>query len=267
MSEKRKPARQLKLEVDIDASPEAVWQALTEGEQIANWFAPEAASSGTGVGGEVTFGWSPEMRWTTKVDAWEPGKRVRWLDSPSFMGEGTAMATDWLIETAGGKTRLTLVQSGFGGGEGTWDDLFDGTEVGWTYFLHHLRVYLEKMPGRQRHMIASRFAVNRPRTSAWQALLSPRGGLLRAASAGLPGDTVQLAIADPPLRAIVDIAIPGHALALRMPEHDALLFLELEGKNEPFHLGAWLSVHDERHAGGMKASALEAFERVRAALA
>lgn len=261
-----KPAKQIRLTTEIAASPEAVWKALTEGPQIANWFAPEVEAKGSGAGSEVTFGWTPEMRWTTKVDTWEEGKRLRWFDAPSFMGEETAMASEWLLESSGGKTKLTLVQSGFGGEDGAWDDLFDGMEVGWTYFLHHLRVYVESLAGKQRHMISSRFAVGTPRAHAWQTMLSPAGGLLRASSAAKPGDTVQLAIAEPPLPAIVDIALPGRALALRLPDQGALLFLEFEGKGEPFHIGAWLSVHDAKRAGALKDSATQAFARAAKAL-
>ena len=45
--------------------------------------------------------------------------------------------------TENGKTRVRLLQSAFGASEG-WDDLFDGAETGWTYFLQNLRIDLEK---------------------------------------------------------------------------------------------------------------------------
>src|SRR5262245_19839959 len=129
MSERpAKPAKTLELSTEIDASPEAVFRALTEGSEVANWFAPEAISEGRGAGSKITFAWSEQMRWTSTVDVWEEGKRVRWFDSPSMMGEGTALACEWLLEGSGGKTKLTLVQSAFGGDEGAWDELFDGME-------------------------------------------------------------------------------------------------------------------------------------------
>jgi hypothetical protein len=62
------------------------------------------------------------------------------------MGPGTSMAVDYYLSTENGKTRVRLVQSAFGASEG-WDDLFDGTKTGWTYFLQNLLIYLEKHLG------------------------------------------------------------------------------------------------------------------------
>ena len=269
MTEKNaKPAKTLELHTEIDAAPEAVWKALTEGREVANWFAPEAESHGKGAGSRLTFAWSEQMRWTTTIDVWEEGKRLRWFDSPAMMGEGTAMACEWRLEGRGGKTRLTLVQSAFGGDEGAWDDLFDGMEMGWTYFLYHLRVYLEELAGRKRHMIASRFPVGTGRDAAWRKLLSPEGGLLAAGSGSVvQGDRIQVRLGESSANAAVDLAVPGRILALRMPDQDAILFLEFEGSSEDFHIGAWLSVHDAAKAGQIRADAMRTLERAREAVA
>ena len=45
--------RLIDLTVDIDATLEEVWQALTTGEGIARWFAPHAAVT-PGEGGSVS---------------------------------------------------------------------------------------------------------------------------------------------------------------------------------------------------------------------
>jgi uncharacterized protein YndB with AHSA1/START domain len=270
MSEEHaKPVRILELHTEIDATPEAVFKALTEGREVANWFAPEVEASGKGAGSEITFAWSEQMRWTSKVDIWEEGRRVRWFDSPSFMGEGTALACEWTLQAAGGgKTRLTLVQSAFGGDSDAWDDLFQGMEMGWTYFLYHLRTYLETMAGKKRHMIASRFPVGIGREAAWRRMASAEGGLVAGGTGSLSkGDSVQVRIGDATTPAAVDLAIPGRILALRMPEQQALLFLEFEGCGEEFHIGAWLSVHDEGQAQRMRAGATRTLERASQAVA
>jgi uncharacterized protein YndB with AHSA1/START domain len=268
MSEKpAKPVKTLELHAEIEASPEAVFAAISEGGQVANWFSPEAHSEGRGAGSKLTFAWSEEMRWTTSVDVWEEGKRLRWFDSPSMMGEGTALACEWIVEGSGGKTRLTLVQSAFGGEEAGWDDLFLGMEMGWTYFLYHLRVYLESMPGKKRHMISARLPAKAPRDAAWRKVLSAEAGLLEGGSGAVAiGERVQLKIGEGTVPAQVDLAVPGRILALRMAEQDAILFLEFEMGEEAFHVGAWLSVHDAQHAQRMREGALRTFERVRAAL-
>ena len=92
---------------------------------------------------------------TTTVDAWEPGKHVRWLDESGFMGAGHRDRDGLPPRDRRRQDRVRLVQSGFGASEG-WDDFFEGTEAGWTYFLYNLRLYLERHLGKVRHLISER---------------------------------------------------------------------------------------------------------------
>lgn len=265
MSEK-KPVRTLELHVDVDAPVEEAWRALTTAPGLANWFAPIAKVSGPGLGAEVANGWSEEMMMTGKVDAWEPMKHVRWLDESGWMGPGTALAVDYYLSTEQGKTRVRLVQSAFGESEG-WADLFDGTEVGWTYFLYNLRMYLERLLGRTRHMISERLPVDMPRKKFWQHLLSGAAGFVIGGTGVVKvGDAIQVKLADPATaRAVVDLVIEGHALGLRISD-DALLFVELEGKSDKFHVGYWLSVYDEARVKALDSPAREAFRRIHDAM-
>ena len=59
--------------IDIKATPEEVFRAITDPEQIAKWFAPEARVDPR-VGGEYFFSWGPGMEGRTTITAWEPGK-------------------------------------------------------------------------------------------------------------------------------------------------------------------------------------------------
>ena len=102
---------------------------------------------------------------------------MRWLDESGWMGPGTSLAMDYYLSTENGKTRVRLVQSAFGESEG-WDDFFDGIEIGWTYFLYNLRIYLEKHLGRMRRMISERIEVDRPRQTFWRHLLSGAAGFV-----------------------------------------------------------------------------------------
>jgi uncharacterized protein YndB with AHSA1/START domain len=266
MNEETKPARVLELTVDIDAPLETVWKAITEAGGLKNWFAPIISITKPGVGGEVTMGWSPEMTWPTNVSAWEPGKHLQWLND-DMMGPGTKLVLDYYLSTEDGKTRLRLVQSGFG--ESDWDDFFTGTEAGWTYFLYNLRLYVERHLGSVRRMFSSRVEVTAPRDAVWRKLLSASAGLIVASGAAVKtGDWVELKLADPAtLRAVVEMIIDGHALAMRIPElEDAVLFIELETGKDKFGIGMYLSVYDEKKAAAVEAPAQRAFERVKAAL-
>jgi uncharacterized protein YndB with AHSA1/START domain len=266
LTQESKPARVLELTVDIDAPLETVWKAISEAHGLKNWFAPIASVSKPGVGGEVTIGWSPEMTWPTAIAVWEPGKHLRWLND-DMMGPGTRLTLDYYLSTESGKTRLRLVQSAFG--ESDWDDFFEGTEAGWTYFLYNLRLYVERHLGSVRHLISSRFEVAAPRDAVWRKLLSASAGLIVASGAAVKtGDWVELKLADPAtLRAVVELVIDGHVLAMRIPElQDAVLFIELETGKDKFGVSSYLSVYDEKKAAEIEAPAQRAFERVKAAL-
>jgi uncharacterized protein YndB with AHSA1/START domain len=267
MTEK-KPERTLELHVDIDAPIEAAWKAITEGKGIANWFAPVAEVSAPGIGATVTAGWSEEMMMTNTVVAWEPGKHVRWLDESGWMGPGTALALDFYLSTENGKTRVRLVQSAFGASEG-WDDLFDGIKTGWTYFLQNLRIYLETHLGRTRRMISDRIAVDMPRQKFWRHLLSDAAGFVVGGMGVVrAGDSIELRLKESAtVRAVVEMMIEGQGLGLRIPElTDALLFIELEGKKDKFHVGYWFSVYDDAQAKALDAPAKRAFRRIHESL-
>ena len=259
-----KPERTLELHVDIDAPIEAAWKAITEGPGLANWFAPIAEVSAQGVGGTVNAGWSEEMMMSNTVVASDPLKHVRWLDESGWMGEGTSLALDYHLSTENGKTRVRLVQSAFGASEG-WDDLFDGIDTGWRYFLENLRIYLEKHQGRVRRMISDRIQVEMPRQEFWRHLLSDAGGLVVGGTGAVKtGDSIQVRLDKlAPMRAVVELAVESKGLGLRIPElTDALLFVELEGRKDKFHVGYWFSVYDEAQAKALEEPAKRAFQRI-----
>ena len=265
MTEK-KPERTLELTVDVDAPIEAAWKAISEGPGIANWFAPIATVSAPGVGGVVTAGWSDEMMMSNTVVVSEPNKHVRWLDESGWMGEGTSLALDLHLSTENGKTRVRLVQSAFGA-SGGWDDLFDGIDTGWKYFLQNLRIYLEKLQGRTRRMISDRVKVEVPRKDFWRHMLSDSGGIVVDGTGAVKvGDSMQVRL-DKPVRAVVELVVEGKGLALRNPEFtDALLFVELEGRKDKFHVGYWFSVYDDAQAKTLEAPAKATFQRIHESL-
>ncbi len=263
MSEK-KPLRKLELHIDVDAPLAEAWKAISTGQGIANWFAPIVEVSGPGKGATVKSGWGPEMMMSHIVGAWEPMKHVSWVDESGWPGPGTSLVCEYFLSTEKGKTRIRLVQSAFGPSD-AWDDLFDGMEVGWRYFLYNLRVYLEKQLGRTRHLISERLPVSIPRRKFWEHLFSDAAGLVSGGTgAPKPGAALQLQLGDAgALRGVVEVLVEGRGLGLRIPElGDALLFVELEGKSDEFHVGYWLSVYDPAQAKRVESPARAAFKRI-----
>jgi len=263
MTKERKPARQKSWDVLVDAPAETVWQALTTGEGLSSWFPPVASASGEGVGSTVTFSWGEAMTWTSEVSAWEPGRHVQWSDDASaYMGPGAAIVCDWTIEAEGGKTRVRLVQSGFGD-DVAWDGFFEGTDIGWRYFLLNLRRYAEDHPGRKRMMAWKRIPCGIARAAAWKHLAQSLAG-----SAGFAaGDSVSLRVGEEPVPATVEMTVPLRAMAFRIGGlGKALLFVELEG-GESFGVGVYLSVYDPAAAARVEPAFRAQLEVLSAALA
>ncbi len=65
--------RKHEIAVDIAASPEQIWQMLTEAEGIKKWFAPEARVM-PGAGGSITLSWGEGCEGTAPIHLWGTGQ-------------------------------------------------------------------------------------------------------------------------------------------------------------------------------------------------
>jgi uncharacterized protein YndB with AHSA1/START domain len=137
-------------EMEIQAPAEAVWRALTDGDELVRWFAEDARTT-PGEGGSVWLSWGGEYAGESRIDVWEPSRRLRLLDS-SGDDPAVTLVEEWTLETRGGTTVLRLVHSGILDSP-DWDGMYDGTNQGWEIFLRTLRHYLERHPGAARRTI------------------------------------------------------------------------------------------------------------------
>jgi uncharacterized protein YndB with AHSA1/START domain len=119
-------------DVDLPASPEDVWTAITA--YTAAWQFP--------TGMEIPPGASPPEG--SPVTRWEPPNRlVVRMESP----DGTFNALDYTIEArAGGTAHLRYVHSGILADE--WEDQYDAIDGHTDFYLHTLAQYLEHFNGR-----------------------------------------------------------------------------------------------------------------------
>jgi uncharacterized protein YndB with AHSA1/START domain len=69
----RKPAQRVELSVELDAPLEAVWKALTDGEELSLWF-PLPARVTPGAGGSVWMSWGPLWEGEAKIEIREPNR-------------------------------------------------------------------------------------------------------------------------------------------------------------------------------------------------
>ena len=235
--------RGIDLTIDIDATLEEVWQALTTGEGIARWFAPYAAVT-PGEGGSVSVGWDPKEMWEQPITVWEPLRRMQTAsEMPSKDGSIVRLAVDYYLDVQGGRVRVRLVHSGFDD-SGSWDDYIDGLDAGWAYFLFNLKHALERHRGVERRQLSARFRTT-SRAGEEHPVYGAKGLRVRPSVAGLrPGDACRLTVGGAEVDATVAVRHAARTIAFVVPAwNDALLFVEREGMKETHHMGVWLSLY------------------------
>jgi len=197
--------RRLEKRIELDASPEQVWEAVATGPGIAAWFVPHDVQPREGGTVEQDYGGGFTTR--GRVTAWEPGHRFAYGafdQSPDQPDDGRPQyAYEFLVEGRdGGGTVLRFVQSGFLDGA-DWDDEYDSFDAGWTLFFANLCSYLRHFAGLPvRNAVAMSYAAGSAR-DIWPVLHRALG------LAGHPavGDPVTLTPAGPaPISGVVDVA-------------------------------------------------------------
>ena len=247
--EAAKPAprrsRAVEKEIELNAPVEAVWKALTDGKELARWFPLEARVT-PGVGGEVFLSWGEWCQGTGKIDAWEPNKRLRWLEPLPGTGEHEAprhLVVEWTLEARGGKTILRLVNSGFG--ETDWEnEYYDGTDYGWTFMLLSLKFALEKHPGVARQYIGPRHKFAGTREEAYARLVAPGGIFRQAFPAEIEAGSrysLQAAATGEALEGKIEFIRPPRGLCVSVENlNHALLWIEIFGETGKVDATLWL---------------------------
>jgi uncharacterized protein YndB with AHSA1/START domain len=223
--------RDIELTVELDATPEDVFRAVTDGTELAKWLAPEArvtAPEGEKKG-SIWISWGEGMSVEHEVEIFDAPNRIR---HPSGKNSETKapLYADWSIEAReGGKTTLRLVHSGFSAGT-DWDDEFEAHARGWKLMLENLRQYFARHPHEPAVHLPFMSKVESPHGSLWKTLL----GKLGLSAPPKVGD--QFRFTTPKgdvLTGVVDHLTETRVLALVVREYDdALLRFTLEGKTD-----------------------------------
>ena len=127
----------LRCDVEVEAAPEDVWRSLVEPAELERWIADRATVEPE-VGGVYDFGWD---HGPMRILELEPERRLAY--SWRRPGDPDTVVT-WELEGSGGRTRLTLVHSGF-----VDDRSKGGYDVGWAAFLASFKRMVE-LEGRWR---------------------------------------------------------------------------------------------------------------------
>lgn len=241
--------RSIELEVRADVPLEAAWNAISRDDEMARWFSPQVRIE-PGEGGSVWLSWGEGMEGEAPIDVWEPGRRLRWVEErpdPEADGETARLAVELSVEGREGTTVVRLVHSGFTG-DAAWDDYFDGLLTGWTYFMRHLKLYLDRHRGIERQMISVRRRAGMSPAEAWAVLMGPDGLDVPEALAGSlreEGDRFSVRIEADPTPGVAWMVRPERALAGVLPAlGDAPFLVEFEGAVGDWACGVWLSTYD-----------------------
>lgn len=178
-------------EVELDATPEQVWEAIATGPGLAAWFMPMEMDPDSDL-----------------LTTWEPGTRLAVRTPPTE--NGSTQAFEYLIEAReGGSTVLRFVHS-FHGED--WNEEFVGmTSSGWDMYLHTLAEYFVHFPGRSARYVEAEAPASSGRPEAWARLLE---AVLPAAGPEL-GARVRLTLpGTEPVDGVVDY-VSEHFLGVR----------------------------------------------------
>ena len=238
-AETPKQPRRMRKQVELAASPAAVWQALTDPEELVRWF-PLSARVNPGKDGRVFLSWGPEWEGEARIDGWEPQQLFRWVEGPT-----QDVTIEWKIEAGGGKTTLKLVQSGFTTGAAWEEEYFGSTDYGWGFMLTNLRHYLERHAGNERRVAWPRLKVSLSREDAYKKLAAPNG-LFREGAGGLAtGSHYMLeAATGESFEGRVEFVKPPRGFCVSVqPLNDALLWLTIEGAGPKHDVQLWFSTY------------------------
>ena len=140
-------------QIHIDASPEVVFDVVSNPEHLRGWWPDEAEYAVvSGNGGRIGFRQGDDVAWVqfTVVDARPPRLfSFRWThEEDETANSGNSFLVRFELESAGAGTLLRLTESGFR--ERGWDEAKVTAEyaehvTGWDFFLPRLPEYVARV--------------------------------------------------------------------------------------------------------------------------
>jgi uncharacterized protein YndB with AHSA1/START domain len=169
-------------EIEISATPEEVWEAITTGSGMDAWFMGDNEVERR-LGGKVRTS-LPGFEMESTITTWDPPRRF--ADTSPKEGDGRVMAFSFEIEgRGGGRTLLRFVHSGFLPDD-DWETEVDSLREGDPAYFFKVAEYLEHFRGR-RAVPVSAFGPQIDRDRAFSAFTHELG-LTSSPAVGDPVD-------------------------------------------------------------------------------
>lgn len=267
MSDTTSKPRAFEMSIDIDAPQDAVWDALTRANELVRWF-PIGAEVKPGAGGSMTWSWGDGWTAISRIDVWDPPRLLRLVDdsarpydangkpladAPGNNVAAARVAVDIALETVDGRTRVTLVHSGFGHGA-AWDDELEGISGGWPFELRSLRRYLTRFRGRTRYFAHAHRALAVSVDEAWSRLVNADVVAIEAASLD-GGEPYRATLGTGDVfNGVVELSLPRRAFGGTVNElGDGTFRIHAYPADGRSGVTAWAATYDASCANGMRA--------------
>jgi uncharacterized protein YndB with AHSA1/START domain/DNA-binding MarR family transcriptional regulator len=130
--------RVVEKDVFIHATPERVFQALTEKAELERWFV-QTAEIDAHPGGAIRLAWGPGVFESGTIVVFDPPHRLSYTWE-ALSPSPTTITFELTAENGG--TRLRLLHTGIGEGE-DWDGYYTSVNGGWNMHLNNLTAWLE----------------------------------------------------------------------------------------------------------------------------
>ena len=131
-------------ELTIAAAPQCVWSALTQPEEIGQWWTNDLnVTQEVGSLAEFRFGEWGDVVLRFEVAELEQDKKVHWMYRFGSVAHWAGTSVTWQLEPVGNGARVVFSHEGFV----EKDEAYEQTREYWDYFLASLKSYLETGKG------------------------------------------------------------------------------------------------------------------------
>jgi len=131
-------------EVGIEASPQAIYQALTDAKKLAGWWTTDTRSSGSKTGDVLEF-WFGDFCKKFEVTELQPDRLVRWkANRKEDLGEWAGTEITFSLNANEKQCYVRFSHSGWRSENG----MFPHCSTKWAVFMLSLKDFLEKGKGR-----------------------------------------------------------------------------------------------------------------------
>ena len=131
---------ELEKTISLSASPERVWRAITDAQEISAWFSETIAWEAR-VGSAGWFGWEEHGQYAVSIEAFEPPRYIAWRwarEADKKLSETDTTLVEWtLTHRDEGGTTLHVKEGGF-----RTEEYRSGNSGGWDAELGELLTFL-----------------------------------------------------------------------------------------------------------------------------